>query len=90
MLIKILGIIDIVIGAILIFGMGFDFPIKLLLFLAIIMLAKSSLGFWQDFGSWVDVAVGFLFLLMIIISIPTIIGIVIGIVVIQKGFISFV
>ena len=86
---KILGVLDIIIGAILIFGTGSDFPLKVLVFLAILMIAKSSLGFWQDFGSWVDLIIGFVFLLMIIISIPKFIGIILGILVIQKGFISF-
>ncbi|MFA4952625.1 MAG: hypothetical protein WC584_00200 [Candidatus Pacearchaeota archaeon] len=89
MLIKILGAFDIIIGAILIFGTGSDFPLRVLIFLAVIMIAKSSLSFWQDFGSWVDLAVGFIFLLMIIISIPKFIGIILGILAIQKGFISF-
>ncbi len=86
---KIFGVIDILVGAILIFGTGSNFPLKLLIFLAVVMIAKSSLGFWQDFGSWVDLIIGFVFLLMIIISIPKFIGIVLGILAIQKGFFSF-
>ena len=89
MLIKIFGVLDIFIGAILIFGTGLDFPIKMLIFLAIVMIAKSSLGFWQDFGSWIDLVIGFVFLLMIAISIPRFIGIILGILIIQKGFVSF-
>ena len=86
---KILGVLDIIVGAILIFGTGLDLPLKFLIFLAIIMMAKSSLGFWQDFGSWVDLITGFIFLLMIVISIPKFIGIILGILMIQKGFFSF-
>ena len=89
MLIKIFGILDIIIGAILIFGTGSNLPFKFLIFLAIVMMAKSSLGFWQDFGSWVDLTIGFVFLLMIIVSIPRFIGIILGILIIQKGFFSF-
>ena len=66
MLMKILGVFDILVGAILIFGTGSDIPLKILLFLAVVMIAKSSLGFWQDFGSWVDLIIGFVFLLMIL------------------------
>ena len=90
MLIKLLGVLDIIIGAILIFGTGLDIPIKLLIFLAIVMITKSSLGFWQDFGSWVDLICGFAFLLMIVVSIPKFIGIILGILIIQKGFFSFI
>jgi len=89
MLIKLFGVLDIIIGAILIFGTGLDLPLKFLIFLAIVMISKSSLGFWQDFGSWVDLIIGFVFLLMIIISIPKFIGIILGILVVQKGFFSF-
>jgi hypothetical protein len=88
MLIKILGITDILIGTILIFGTGIDFPLNFLIFFAIIMITKSSLGFWKDFGSWLDLIIGFVFLLWIIIQIPLFIGIILGILVIQKGFFS--
>ena len=90
MLIKLFGVLDIIIGAILIFGTGLDLPFKLLIFLAIIMISKSSLGFWKDFGSWVDLIIGFVFLLMIVISIPKFIGIILGILILQKGFFSFI
>ena len=89
MLLKVLGGIDVIAGLILIFGTSVDFPTKFLWIMGVIFLAKSSLGFWQDFGSWVDVLGGLVFLLMILIHIPILISIIVGILLIQKGAISF-
>ena len=87
---KILGGIDVVVGLILIFGSSVDFPTRFLWIMGVILLAKSSLGFWQDFGSWVDVLGGVMFFLMILIHIPIFFSLIIGILLVQKGAVSFI
>ena len=89
MLMKAFAIIDLIAGLILIFGMGIDFPIKFLLFFGMLLLTKSSLGLLKDFGSWIDFLSGLTFLLLIITSLPGFIGIIFGILLIQKGAFSF-
>jgi len=59
------------------------------LVLGIILLIKSSIGFLKDFASWVDFLAGIVFLMSIIINIPIFIGIILGILLIQKGVFSF-
>jgi len=90
MLIKIFGIFDLIAGAILIFGVGANLPIQILLGFGIILLAKSCLGFLKDFASWIDFSAGILFLLSIIIPIPGIISLILGLLIIQKGIFSFI
>lgn len=87
MLIKILGIFDFVVGLILIFGMGLSN--KMYLVFGIILLIKSSLGLLKDFASWIDFSVGLMFFLSIIVSIPSWICIILGLLIIQKGVFSF-
>ena len=89
MLIKILGGIDLIAGAILIFG-GANLPIQILAGFGIVLLAKSCLGFLKDFASWVDLSAGIIFLLSIIILIPGIISLIFGLLIIQKGIFSFI
>ncbi len=89
MLVKILGGIDVIIGVVLIFLSSLSLSKNLLIVFGMIMVAKSLLGFFKDFASWVDVCAGGIFLLTIIISIPQIISIIVGILVLQKGIFSF-
>ncbi len=88
MLVAIFGIIDIIAGIVLIFA-GMSFPFFLLIILGLTMLAKSSIGFLKNFGSWIDFLAGLAFLFSAIISIPLIISIIIGLLVLQKGAASF-
>jgi len=89
MLIRILGAVDLIAGLILIFGGSFAFPDKMLLILGGILLVKSLLGFFKDFASWIDFSTGIVFLLSSIISMPGIVGLIFGLLIIQKGVISF-
>jgi len=88
MLIKILSAIDVIGGCILLFSGNFDFA-NLFIILGIIFLIKSSIGMWQDFGSWIDLTSGILFFILIFLNLE-IAGIVLGILLIQKGIFGFV
>jgi hypothetical protein len=87
MLIKILGAIDLIGGIFLLLIGGIEFKI-LFFILGILFVIKSLLGMWQDLGSWIDLLAGILFLFSIFFQIE-IIGIIIGICLIQKGLVSF-
>jgi len=89
MLVKILGAIDVIIGAILIFNLIPNLPTQILFFIGILFLVKSSLGMLKNLASWIDFLIGILFIISIIITIPSWIMIILGILVIQKGIISF-
>ena len=87
MLLKLLGMIDILAGIILIF------TLKVYTFISIIMiillLIKSSLSFWKDIGSWIDSSVAFAFLISIFYSLPIFLLFILGILILQKGIFSF-
>ena len=89
MLVKIFGAVDLIAGLILIFEKNVNFPIYLLMVFGGIFLVKSFLGLPKCFASWVDFSAGVVLLLSIVISIPTIIGVIIGLLLIQKGIFSF-
>ncbi len=89
MLIKILGAIDLIAGIILVFGIQNFFPEEIILSLGVLLIGKSSLGMLRDFGSWIDIIAGGIFLISGLISFPWIIEIIAGIFVLQKGIFSF-
>ena len=89
MLIKILGGMDLVIGLILIFGAGITLPTQITVIIGMILLLKSCLGLLKDFGSWIDFSCGATFLFSILFSIPWIINLILGVLIIQKGIMSF-
>ncbi|MDO8528968.1 MAG: hypothetical protein Q7S06_03710 [Nanoarchaeota archaeon] len=89
MLIKILGAIDISSGLILLFGAGVKLPSPLLLILGIILIAKSFLGMFKEFGGWVDLLSGAVLILSSLIAMPIFISIIFGILLLQKGVVSF-
>jgi hypothetical protein len=89
MLIKALGAIDIISGLILLFGAGIKLPSTLLLILGIILIAKSFLGMFKEFGSWIDLLSGAVLILSSLIAMPIFISIIFGILVLQKGIVSF-
>jgi len=89
MLIKVLGIIDIIAGLILIFEKNINPSIYVLMILGLILISKSFLGLPKDFASWIDLSSGLIFLLLIIISIPWIISLIFGLLILQKGIFSF-
>ena len=90
MLIKLLGLVDLIAGLILIFEGQISLPSKVFLFFGMVLLLKSSLGMLRDFASWIDFLGGISFLLIAIINVPETIRIIIGILLIQKGLFSFV
>ncbi len=90
MIIKILGGMDVVIGFILIiFGAGVSISSGVLVFCGMVLIAKSLLGFFQDFASWVDFVSGIFLLISSVFHLPGLIAIILGIVIMQKGGISF-
>ena len=89
MLVKGLGILDLIAGIILIFGMGAFIPASILIILGIIFLLKSSLGLFKDFASAIDLITGLLFIALAATTIPFLISLIFGIIVIQKGILSF-
>lgn len=89
MLIKGLGIVDLVTGLIIMFGTEMGFPKRIFFIFAIIMIAKSSLGMLKDFASWIDAISGIIFLIMIVLPVPGVLRIIAGLLLIQKGLFSF-
>ncbi len=89
MLVKILGAIDISSGLILLFGAGVKLPYLLPLILGIILIAKSFLGMFKEFGSWIDLLSGAVLILSAFIAMPIFVSIIFGILVLQKGVVSF-
>jgi len=89
MLVKILGGMDFIIGLILIFGAGIKIPVSVLIALAIFLFIKATIGLLKDFASWIDLLSGIVFILSIFFSVPWIICLIAGILLIQKGIFSF-
>jgi len=90
MLVKILGVVDALSGLVfLIMALGVSFSSTLYVILGIILLAKSALGMLKDFASWIDFLGGLILLLSITITLPKFIIIVMGVLVCQKAFFSF-
>ncbi len=89
MLIKILGVVDLIIGLILIFLGNTKLHYLFLLVLAVILILKAVMGSLQGFASWTDLFGGIIFVLLIFFSIPWIICLIVGILLIQKGVVSF-
>jgi hypothetical protein len=90
MLVKIFGIIDLILGIILIFGIIEYLPNSALAIFGFILLVKSSLGMLKDFASWVDFIGGLVFLVSIIISVHSIVPLIIGLCILQKGVFSLI
>ncbi len=90
MLIVILGAIDFITGLILMFGTGIKLPLVLLIGVGGILIAKSAIGFWKNFASWIDLLSGAVFILLAFFHIHWIICIAFGILLIQKGIFSLI
>jgi len=88
MLIKVLGALDIVGGFILLLGSEISSIPSLFVFLGILFILKSAIGRWKEFGSWVDLLTGIFFLISIFLNVE-IINLILGILLIQKGLVSF-
>ncbi len=89
MLVKLLGLVDCIGGLILIFISGVSVPILFFIFFGIIFLIKAGIGLLKDFASWIDFFVGVTFLLFFLFPVPWIICLIVGVLVLQKGFFSF-
>ena len=89
MLVKILGAMDVLIGLILIFNSQLNLPVNILIICGFILIAKSFLGMLKDFASWIDLISGAIFLILAIFSVPTIITLIMGVLILQKGIFSF-
>jgi hypothetical protein len=87
---KILGGIDVIAGLVLILNFTGILSKQILLVFGFVFLIKSSLGFWKDFASWVDVVAGIVFLFAGWTGIPYWIGLIAGLFVLQKGAFSFI
>ena len=89
MLVKILGLADLIIGILIVFLSQFNPPANVLISFSVIAFSKSSLGMLRDFGSWIDFSAGIVLGIAILTSIPLAISIIVGILVLQKGVFSF-
>ncbi len=89
-LLKSLGIIDLILGfCMILLVWGVEFSTAIYLIFGLILLIKAGLGLFKDFGSWVDIYCGLLFLIAIGINIHIFFLIIGAVLLIQKGFISF-
>ena len=91
MLIKLLGGLD-VISALIMFFMsaGVSMPKSFLITLGVIFLIKSATNLFRDFGSWVDVSASLVFFISVIVGVYWIIPLIVGILLVQKGLVSFI
>ena len=89
MLVKVFGLVDLIIGTVLVFLIYLNPSANILISFSIIAFTKSSFGMLRDFGSWIDFSAGILLGLTIIMQIPLLISAIIGILVLQKGVFSF-
>jgi hypothetical protein len=89
MLVKILGGIDLIGGLILIVAGSMKLPLFILLAFAAILIIKAIIGGFRDFAGWIDITASILFVLSIFFQIPWVICLIGGILLIQKGAVSF-
>jgi len=89
MLVRVLGTIDILAGAILIFGVWANLSKIVFLIFGVILFVKSFLGLPKDFASWIDLSCGVILLLSILISFPVWLVAIFGLLIFQKGIFSF-
>lgn len=95
MLIKILGILDIIAGLLFFIDSAFNksgwFPEKIILYIGIYLLIKGLLFvFTLDLLSIIDIICGGIILLSLLIHIPFLIVFLVVFFLIQKGFLSIV
>ena len=89
MLVKVLGVLDFVIGLTLIFSSGIEIPTPVFSVFAGILIIKAGVGLLRDFASWIDLSVGIVFILLTFFPLHWIICLIAGILLIQKGIFSF-
>jgi len=89
MLVKALGIIDIISALILLVGSKELIGPQILFLFGVILILKSSLGMWKDFFSWVDLLAGVVLLLEILTPVTPIVKIIFALILLYKGAVSF-
>jgi len=89
MLVKILGAIDVVAGAILGLSILTEIPFYLLIGLGVAVLIKSFMGFPKDVGGWIDFLTAITLILTAFIAVPLFMKVIFMILIIQKGLFSF-
>ncbi len=89
MLVKALGAIDFILGLVLMFSPGIKIPIPILIALATFLLVKAGIGLLKDFASWIDLIAGIVFVLLIFFPVYWIVCLIVGILLVQKGIVSF-
>jgi hypothetical protein len=89
MLVKALGLIDLIAGLILVIGATKFLPTTIVVIVGVALLAKSSLGMLQDVASWFDFFGGAILLMSAVIFVPWLVQVFVGILVLQKGIFSF-
>lgn len=90
MLVKILGIIDIIAAAMLIFSQNHIISTTFFVAFGTIMILKSMAGLFRNLGSWIDLIGGFSLILSVFFILPWIMLIICGVLVLQKGIISLI
>ena len=88
MLVKILGTIDIISGLIFILlSFWLNIPKLILIIFGVLLLIKSSFGFFKDIGSWIDILSGIALIISIFFSLGWI-NFIFAILMFQKGIFS--
>jgi hypothetical protein len=89
MILKLLGGFDLIIGIIFIFGAYKYISAYFLLVFILLLIIKSSLDLWTSPASWIDALCAIIFLWVIFFPLSFWIAIILGILIGQKGIISF-
>ena len=89
MLVKIFGLIDLIGGIILVFSLQDSIGTQAPIVIGLALIIKSSLGRWKEIAGWMDLFAGIVFLLVTILPVPDFIGIIAGILILQKGIVGF-
>jgi len=90
MLVKILGVIDIVAAVMLIFSQNHIISTTFFVIFGVIMILKSVMGFFRNFGSWIDLTGGLSLILSVFFILPWIMLIICSVLVLQKGIASLI
>ncbi len=89
MLVKILGGVDVLAGLALLVEIGNFVPTTILIALGTAMFAKAFMGFPTDVGGWMDMITSLSLFASIFFSLNGIVLVIVAIMVLQKGLLSF-
>ncbi len=89
MLVKVLGALDLLAGAILALSILTEIQFYVLVVLGIAVLVKSFIGFPKDFGAWIDFLTAVVLILAAFVTVPAVVKIVLALLIFQKGVASF-